>query len=230
VQTGYRDATYLIRSATTRAVSQAIKVYARSSPSRHVTVLDVGGRGRPYAELFRDRLGEAGRAVRYMVLDPDPGADVLGHAEKLPIASRSIDVLLCTQVLEHVADPQRSVAEMARVLKPEGLCLLTTHGTWFYHPDPQDYSGAGFDQVSVRPVGGTKLALAVLVMTALDRATGPGILGSLIGRLLVAPANFVGSRWLLARNDGRTSVPGELVINYLVTAVPDSARSAPAGG
>jgi SAM-dependent methyltransferase len=165
-----------------------------------------------------------------LVIDPGSDADIVAMAERLPVADGSADLVLCTQVLEHVEDPSRAVSEMARVLKPGGICLLTTHGTWFYHPDPEDYwrwtpaglrrvfEAAGFGEVKLEPVGGTKLALAVLGLTSFERSMGDGTTGALARRLLVAPANLLGSKILLRRITGRSPLAGELAINYLVTA------------
>ncbi|HEY3176597.1 MAG TPA: class I SAM-dependent methyltransferase [Candidatus Polarisedimenticolia bacterium] len=195
-----------------------------------VTLLDIGGRGRPYAAIAAGVLGRNGHRVRHVVVDPGSGAQIIAVAESLPIAAGVADVVLCTQVLEHVAEPERAVAEMARVLRPGGACLLTTHGTWFYHPDPEDYwrwtpaglerifALAGFSAVKVSPVGGTKLALTVLTLTALERAAGEGAAGTLLRRLLVAPANWLAWRLLRGRVTGRASQPGDLVIDYLVVA------------
>ena len=46
--------------------------------------------------------------------------------------------MLSTQVLEHVPDPRAYLAEALRVLRPGGRMLLSTHGTFVYHPDPVD--------------------------------------------------------------------------------------------
>lgn len=50
----------------------------------------------------------------------------------------AVDVVLSTQVLEHVEDPNAYIAECARLLKPGGHLVLTTHGLWRYHRDPID--------------------------------------------------------------------------------------------
>ncbi len=42
-------------------------------------------------------------------------------------------------MLEHIRDYRAAVAEMYRVLKPGGLLLLGTHGTWAIHGAPHDY-------------------------------------------------------------------------------------------
>ncbi|HIK46920.1 MAG TPA: 3-demethylubiquinone-9 3-O-methyltransferase [Leptolyngbyaceae cyanobacterium M65_K2018_010] len=49
-----------------------------------------------------------------------------GTAEALPFADHSFDRVVCVDVLEHVADPQQAVTEMARVLKPGGVFCFDT--------------------------------------------------------------------------------------------------------
>lgn len=47
-----------------------------------------------------------------------------GDVTALPVASDSTDVVICWDVLEHVAAPEQALAEMARVLRPGGLAVL----------------------------------------------------------------------------------------------------------
>src|SRR3546814_1646938 len=49
------------------------------------------------------------------------------------------DIVLSNQVLEHVDSPQGYLEEARRLMKPDGVLLLSTHGYWFYHPTPNDY-------------------------------------------------------------------------------------------
>ena len=225
------DGAWLLREAMGTVLARAADALAAEPfPSPEILLFDVGGRGRPYAALFAARLGGNGHRVRHVVIDPGDDADVRAVAEHLPLASGRADVVLCTQVLEHVRDPSRAVSEMARVLRPGGVCLLTTHGTWFYHPDPEDYwrwtpaglarlfESAGFGSVRLEPVGGTKLALTVLGLTTLERSLGEGAAAALARRLVVAPVNLLAGEILLRRVAGRRPLPGELAINYLVTA------------
>jgi ubiquinone/menaquinone biosynthesis C-methylase UbiE len=65
---------------------------------------------------------------------------VQGSAERLPFAAASFDVVTCQTLLIHVAEPARVLAEMARVLAPGGLLLLSepsnmpNHVVRFAHP------------------------------------------------------------------------------------------------
>lgn len=75
------------------------------------------------------------------------GADLPGNAlatvdlskdGRIILPDGQVDIVLSTQVLEHVQDPALYIAEAYRVLAPGGNLILTTHGIFVYHPDPED--------------------------------------------------------------------------------------------
>ena len=98
-------------------------------------VLDYGCGNRPYAQILSQKF------KRYVGADlqGNTAADLILDEEcKLPITTPLADCVLSSQVLEHVADPRAYLAEALRVLKPRGTLVLSTHGAWQYHPDPED--------------------------------------------------------------------------------------------
>lgn len=61
------------------------------------------------------------RGTRYgLSLSP-----VNAAGEALPFPDARFDIIMCVDVLEHVADPERLVAEVSRCLRPGGLCQIT---------------------------------------------------------------------------------------------------------
>ena len=54
---------------------------------------------------------------------------VQGDAIRLPFKDNSFDVVVATAVIEHVLEPDRMIVECHRILKQDGICILTT-------PDP----------------------------------------------------------------------------------------------
>jgi SAM-dependent methyltransferase len=50
---------------------------------------------------------------------------VIGRAEAVPLASRSFDLVLALDVLEHLDDDTPALREAARVVKPGGLLVVT---------------------------------------------------------------------------------------------------------
>lgn len=97
-------------------------------------VLDFGCGDMPYRAMIE------GRRATYLGADFEGDADVrISPAGNLAIGDASVDVLISVQVLEHVRDLAAYFAEISRVLKPDGRLLLSTHGTWLYHPHPEDH-------------------------------------------------------------------------------------------
>lgn len=105
-------------------------------------VLDYGCADLPYRHFFADD-------VDYVAADLPGNPDATLELEadgRIPLAADSIDAVMSTQVLEHVIDPRLHLDEAFRVLRPGGRMLLSTHGVFVYHPDPDDYwrwTGAG---------------------------------------------------------------------------------------
>lgn len=99
-------------------------------------LVDFGCGNMPYRPLLEPRV------ARYVALDlpGNPLADQHVSADGTTgLRDDFADFVLSTQVLEHVGDPLEYLRECYRILKPGGLLLLSTHGYWMYHPDPQDY-------------------------------------------------------------------------------------------
>ena len=100
------------------------------------TVLDLGCGGGFMAEAI------ARRGAQVTGLDPaakaidaarrharDGGLDIayeVGVGEDLPFEEGRFDIVVCVDVLEHVEDVARTLAEVRRVLKPGGLFLFDT--------------------------------------------------------------------------------------------------------
>jgi ubiquinone/menaquinone biosynthesis C-methylase UbiE len=57
---------------------------------------------------------------------------VLGDAVRLPLADRSFDVVVSFETLEHVPEPDHMLAELRRVLKEDGLSVISTPNKGVY--------------------------------------------------------------------------------------------------
>lgn len=51
---------------------------------------------------------------------------ILAQAEKLPFENNFFDTVLATEIIEHLTRPELMLAEIKRVLKPEGKLILST--------------------------------------------------------------------------------------------------------
>lgn len=188
-------------------------------------VLDIGCGVKPYLPFFPG-------ATEYVGVDvqENPYADVHGPIEALPVADGSFDVVLCTQVLEHVDDPAAAVSELHRVTAPGGRVLASTHGVMVYHPNPVDlwrwthtglerqFAAREWARLEVRPGAGSASCLAFLAGTYLHllakRAHAAAAARPAIALLNRAGAALDRRVALL-----RDPVPGALFANLHVTAV-----------
>lgn len=116
------------------------------------TVLDVGGGGGWFTAAFRAHgarccLFEPDRAELYSRRTPLAGA-VLADGLRLPVRDGEADVTFSSNVLEHVPDPMRLIAEMIRVTRRDGLIYLAFtnwYSPWGGHEmSPWHYLGPGF--------------------------------------------------------------------------------------
>ncbi len=116
------------------------------------TVLDVGGGPGYFGDAFR-RAG-----ARYVAVDADLGelatrtapgpGTVLGSGTALPVRSGAVDLCYSSNVLEHVAEPERMADEMVRVTRPGGTVFLSYtlwYGPWGGHETaPWHYLGGRY--------------------------------------------------------------------------------------
>jgi len=158
--------------------------------------LDLGADRSPY----RERLEALGYGVETLDIGEESGADHVGTAERTGLRDASFDLVLCTQVLEHVPRPLEALREVRRILKPGGRFLFSVPHVWFFHPHPADYwrftqqgvlelcAQGGFRAVELRGQGGTLLSVAQIV-----NFTAYGVLGK-GGAPLFAAINLIGAR------------------------------------
>ena len=103
-------------------------------------VLDIGcadGKPRPYLADDVDYVGldYYDTATKWYGTRPS----VFGDAQRLPIASSSVDHVLLLDVLEHLPDPDRCLGEIARVLKPGGAMTIQVPFLYPIHDAPLDF-------------------------------------------------------------------------------------------
>ena len=70
---------------------------------------------------------------------PGPGVDLLLNLEDIKLQSNSLGTVICIDTLEHVQDVKKAVDELHRVLKPGGLCIISSVMNFPIHEHPSDY-------------------------------------------------------------------------------------------
>src|SRR5262249_1251745 len=91
--------------------------------------------GSPYRALFPNATYHRADYVRVAGIDFQ-----ISEEGQLPgVKSGVYDMVISTQVLEHVTDPRVYLKESWRVLKAGGALLLATHGSFPDHGCPNDF-------------------------------------------------------------------------------------------
>lgn len=122
----YRDCFSYSRLRLARLIDRALP--ARGEGLR---LLEVGcGTGHHLAALRARGFSVAGvdgsESMLELARRRNPGVDLrVADVERLPYSDAEFDVALCVEVLRYLPDPRGCVREMARVLRPGGLCLAT---------------------------------------------------------------------------------------------------------
>jgi SAM-dependent methyltransferase len=129
-------------------------------------VLDVGAGSAPYRKLFahcsyttQDFLQLRADQLRYGGYSP---IDIVSEAKTIPVSDGSFDIVICTEVLEHVPEPIAVVREFGRIIAPGGRLILTAPLGSGIHQEPYHFYGgytpfwyerflreAGFESINV---------------------------------------------------------------------------------
>lgn len=134
----FREETLWIRAALGQTVTEPLDV------------LDVGAstltfrtQVQPHiSENVHTPLVERGCAVRFLDIKADEGVDIVADLtqKNLPpsVFSRRYDLVICCNILEHVADRDTFMANLVRLAKQDGKLLITVPQRYPWHADPID--------------------------------------------------------------------------------------------
>lgn len=125
-------------------------------------ILDLGCGRRNYKNLFSQALDIPEKDIPYVAVDHYIGDDdmykkrgpnVVSSISQIPLSSKSVGVVVCTEVLEHVADDGGVLKEIGRVLRQNGKLILTVPGKYIpkhnklpYQVDYRRYTETGLSQ------------------------------------------------------------------------------------
>ena len=73
------------------------------------------------------------------------GCDIISDIIDIPLENNSVDVILCSEVFEHLQNPVLAVKEFSRLLKPGGMLILTAPFCSLTHMAPYYYY-SGFSE------------------------------------------------------------------------------------
>src|SRR6478736_381600 len=143
-----------------------------AAAARHARgrLIDLGCGEKPYAAALAPHVDEHLGVDHAGSPHALASVDVLAGAYEIPLADASFDTALMAEVLEHLEDPGRALAEAHRLLRTGGTLILTAPFMWPLHEEPRDFFRysphglrhllAGFEPVTVTPVAGKWSTLA----------------------------------------------------------------------
>ncbi len=161
--------------------------------------VDVGaGLGRHTYELFRrganvtafDQNADEMRQVDEMLaameaegegMSGSKGEAVVGDALAMPYEDATFDLVLLSEVLEHVPEDTKAIAELVRVLKPGGIAAVTVPREW-----PEKLCWMLSDEYHENPGGHCRIYTATELGYKL-RAAGLEVTGTGYAHALHAP-------------------------------------------
>jgi SAM-dependent methyltransferase len=118
---------------------------AKAAPRARGRLLDVGCGDKPYEATFRPYVTEY-IGIEHEGVFPKTNAsagerrpDLYYDGTRLPFEDRSFDTVVSIQVLEHTPRPQPLLDEIARVLRPDGLLILSAPFSGRLHEEPYDF-------------------------------------------------------------------------------------------
>lgn len=189
---------YIIRRGLFRSISKL-------APTIEGDILDFGCGSKPYESLFVNSKSYTGVDIEASGHNhKDSKVDYFYDGKTLPFPDQSFDAVVCFEVFEHVFNIDEMLAEVSRVLKPNGKLLMSIPFAWDEHEAPYDFARytsygikhlvnkSGFEVVSLEKT--TTYVLAVFQMFAaylFQHALPKGrILGRLSQLALIFPLNL----------------------------------------
>ena len=171
--------------------------YARTVPELPAgcRVLDLGGKKTQKRGTFN--LEQYGLETVYVNLAPETEPDLLADAANVPVDAATFDVVICSELLEHVPEPPAVLREAARVLKPGGMLLLCVPFLMRLHGDPYDFgrytdsywrqqlAACGFDEATLEKQGLFWSVLADMIRSHVQQMAQDGKLRNALKRRIL---------------------------------------------
>ena len=154
-----------------RALRQAAERHARGR------LLDAGAGRMAYRRMLEEFCG-AYESLDFSAPAAGGSLDHVADLQDTGLPDAHYDSIFCTQVLQHLPEPEQALREIARLLRPGGKAILSVPHLVWLHNEPHDYwrftghglrhlvEKVGLRLVSVEPVGGLVCFLAYAPSTA----------------------------------------------------------------
>ena len=112
-----------------------------SFASRYLSgsLIDIGCGIKPYKDLLEPYVTEHIGVDHKDTIHDKSNIDLFGTAYQIPVENATFDSAICTAVLEHLEEPEKSLHECFRVLKFGGIAVYSVPFIWHLHEEPRDF-------------------------------------------------------------------------------------------
>lgn len=176
------------------------------APELQGRLLDFGCGRKPYEKLFNIQ--------QYIGIDIEHSGhshenskvDVFYDGERIPFPNEYFDALFCSEVIEHIFEPEKSLIELNRVLKKDAKIIITVPFAWNEHEVPYDNARftsfgiakmlerCGFEILQLKKSGNFARVLWQLWNLYIFEFFKPlGKAGYVLSLLFIAPSNLMGA-------------------------------------
>ena len=163
-------------------------------------VIDLAGKREKKRGSFRPPEHQA-RAWLYSNVDWETAPNIYADVTRTPLQTGSVDCIICTEVFEHLSDPQACVDEIHRLLCDSGVVFASAPLFYPIHADPYDfqrftegglrYLFRNFKSFEIYRMGGYPGVLGLMIELGI-----PGLDdGTFFGRFMRWSMKWI-SRWL----------------------------------
>jgi len=101
-------------------------------------VLDIGGKKINKRGLFHPPTNNV-ESWQYVNIDMSTNPDYLCPADAIDVQDMSFDIVILTEVLEHLENPEKVLQEAYRILKKHGKIIISMPFLYPIHGDPDDF-------------------------------------------------------------------------------------------
>ncbi|MCR4263125.1 MAG: class I SAM-dependent methyltransferase [Candidatus Roizmanbacteria bacterium] len=143
-------------------------VAAKRKSRKSMRLVDIGCGRMPYRReiepLIKEYIGVDHPEVSKLY-QSEYAPEVLADAHELPFKTNSFDMALMLQMIEYLKDPPQAIQECYRILKKNGIVIVTVPFLYAMHDIPYDrgrytksmlldwFKSAGFSRVSIESQG-----------------------------------------------------------------------------
>jgi len=196
------------------------------SPGMRGIVIDLGGKRENKRGTFNPPEEQAS-AWWYFNLELSTHPNTVADVTAVPIKSASANVVICTEVLEHLEDPVACVQEIHRILCVGGHVYASVPFIYPIHADPYDFQRLtadgirryfrDFSAITIIPMGGYLGTIGMLLEIGIPGISGMGLHKKIIRRTLTWLARMLYKRDLLAQE--QNSVWQKFTTGYFLEAI-----------